>query len=313
MKFKVGIALLAIYLIWGSTYFAIRVSVADIPPFLMAGTRFLIAGSILLLGRCMAGDPLPHINQWKSAAVVGLLLILGGNGLVSWAEQIVPSGIAALMIGSAPLFMVLVEAALPGGTRLDFRIIFGILIGFAGIVILIRPFQLSGISSHLNLWGVISLLFASFFWSVGSVYGKSANMPQSPLMATGMEMFVGGIALYLVGSLTGEWKLVHLGLISSSSWLGLIYLILVGSLVGFVAYSWLLRNAPVSLVSTYAYVNPVIAILLGAWLGKEELNFNTLIAALVIIVAVIFISILNRSRIKPAMESISPSTNYPGD
>jgi drug/metabolite transporter (DMT)-like permease len=309
MKTKVWIALIAIYIIWGSTYLAIRYAVATIPPFLMAGTRFLVAGSILLVWRRLAGDPLPTPRQVSSTAIIGLLLLLGGNGMLSWAEQHIPSGIAALLIGSAPFFMIIIEALRPGGTRPGWQSILGVAIGFVGITLLIGPGEFDGKEIQFNILAIIAALLGSLLWSIGSVYSKTADLPASSLMGTGMEMLCGGMGLYIVGTLTGEWKMVQFATITPTSWISLAYLILIGSMIGYVAYTWLLRHAPISLVSTYAYVNPVVAILLGAWIGNEVLNARTVFAALIIISSVILINLSKHSKIVHEDETISPATD----
>ncbi len=307
MKTKVWIALIAIYLIWGSTYLAIRYAVATIPPFLMAGTRFLVAGTIFLAWRRLAGDPRPTARQWRSTAIVGLLLLLGGNGLVSWAEKNVASGIAALLIGSVPLFMVIVEAVRRGGAKPGWQSIVGLATGFGGIALLVGPRGGGGKEMQFNLLAIIALLVAAFLWSIGSVYSKTADLPASSLMTTGMEMLCGSAGLYIAGTLTGEWKAVHFASIAPASWAGLAYLVVFGSMMGFAAYAWLLRHAPVSLVSTYAYVNPVVAILLGAWIGREVLDARAGIAALIIISSVILINSSKQSKIVIEDETISPA------
>jgi len=307
MKTRIWIALLAIYLIWGSTYLAIRYAVGTIPPLLMAGTRFLIAGAVLFIWRWFVGDPLPTRRQWGSAAVIGLLLLLGGNGLVSWSEKHVPSGIAALLIGSVPLFMVIIEAMRRGGIKPGWLSILGLVTGFGGIVLLVGPDEMIGAETQYNLLAVGALLLASLLWSIGSVYSKTADLPVSSLMGTGMEMLCGGVGLYLVGTFFGEWQALHISSITPQSWLALAYLIVFGSMMGFVAYAWLLRHAPVSLVATYAYVNPVVAIGLGAWIGQEHLDPRTIIAALIIISSVILINSSRQSRIIHQDEIASPA------
>jgi len=290
MKTKIWIALLALYIVWGSTYLAIRFTVETIPPFLSAGIRFLISGAILFIWRRAAGDPVPTRRQWRSTAIVGIFLLLGGNGLVSFAEQTVPSGVAALIIGSMPLWLVGIEALRPGGVKPNKLAILGLLIGFVGIFLLVGPTELAGEGHSLNPLGVVMLLMAAFLWSVGSIYSRGADMPASSLMATGAEMLTGSIALFAVSGLTGEWGGFSFADVSLNSWLGLLYLITIGSLVGFVSYGWLLKNAPVSLVATYAYVNPLVAVFLGAWLASETINARILIAGTVIIGSVVLIN-----------------------
>jgi drug/metabolite transporter (DMT)-like permease len=306
MKVKVWSALVAVYIVWGSTYLAIRFAVDTIPPFLMAGTRFLISGLILYVWRRLAGDQNPTPRQWRSALIVGLLLLLGGNGLVSWAEQHVASGIAALMVASVPLWMALIDTLRPKGVKPDWKIVLGLLVGFGGLALLVTSSRNDSAAEGMNPLGIGALLVASLLWSIGSVYSSSADMPRSTLLSTGIEMFGGAAGLFLAGTFTGEWQSLHLSAITGSSLLGLAYLVTFGSLIGFVAYAWLLRNAPLSLVSTYAYVNPVVAIFVGAWLGNELINGRIILAALVIIGSVVVINWSKQAKIVQK-EEIAPS------
>jgi drug/metabolite transporter (DMT)-like permease len=299
MKLKIWVAMLVIYIVWGSTYLAIRFAVETIPPFLMAGTRFLISGAILFIWRRSAGDPAPTRGQWLRAGGVGLLLLLGGNGLVSLAEKNVASGIAALIVGSVPLWMTTLESLRPGGGRPNFFGILGLAIGFGGITLLVSPSLLSGNPLDSHPLGIITLLFAAFFWSLGSIYSRHAQLPDSSLLSTGMEMLAGGTGLYLAGTLSGEWHLLVLANITTRSWLALLYLVLVGSMAGFTAYAWLLRTAPISLVATYAYVNPLVAILLGSLFAQESLTMHILFSALIIIGSVVLINVSPRLKPQP--------------
>jgi drug/metabolite transporter (DMT)-like permease len=308
MKSRIWIALIALYIVWGSTYLAIRFAVETIPPFLMAGTRFLVSGLILYVWRKLAGDPKPTARQWRSAVIVGLLLVLGGNGIVSWAEQHVASGIAALMVASIPLWIAILDAARPGGIKPDWKIVLGLLVGFSGITLLVTSSRGLSPGDGLDFVGLLALLLAALLWSIGSIYGRDSDMPESSLLATGIEMLGGAAGLMLVGTVSGEWAGLHLSEVSRVSVLGLVYLILFGSLIGFVSYTWLLRKAPLSLVSTYAYVNPVVAIFLGAWLGSETINARIILSALIIIgsVAVINLSRQTRPR-KDEAPAVSPA------
>jgi len=290
MKTKIWLAMLAVYIIWGSTYLGIRFAIESIPPFLHAGMRFLISAALLLGWRLLAGDERPTLKQWRDAGVVGLFLILGGNGLVSWAEQTVDSGIAALIVGTVPLWLTLFEALRPGGAKPNWQAILGLLIGFGGIFILINPETLARAAFRVDLLGAGALVLATILWALGSIYAKTAEVPKSAFMFTGMQMAVGSLGLFIVSALNGEMSGFDLGAVTTQSWLGLGYLILFGSLGGFVAYGWLLRNAPISLVATYGYVNPVVAIFLGSWLADEVLTGRVFIAAAVIIGAVVLIN-----------------------
>lgn len=303
MKIRIWIPLLSIYLIWGSTYLAIRFAVETIPPFLMAATRFLIPGIFLFFWRRASKDPTPTRKEWKSTTIIGLLLLVGGNGGVTWAEQYLPSGVAALVIGSVPIWIILLNLFHPEGRLINKQVIFGAIIGFIGIALLIVPTQINGNPESIHPLGIITILLAAIFWSAGSLYSHHAPMPESPLLSTGMEFLAGGTGLLILGTLTGEFNKVNLALISLRSLLSLGYLIIFGSLIGFVAYTWLLRNAPISIVSTYAYVNPLIAILLGNLLANEPLNLRILTSAVIIIGSVFLIN-TSIKRNLPAMPDV---------
>lgn len=290
MKSKIWLALLALYIVWGSTYLGIKVSIETIPPFFHAAVRFLISGMILVIWQRSAGHPLPTRKQWISAGIIGTFLLLGGNGLVAWAEQFIPSGIAALIIGSMPMFLVIGEAIRPNGVKPTWQGIVGLLVGFAGIFILVGPSEISGSTEKLNSLGVIALLAACLFWATGSLYSKTADLPKSSLMNTGAQMLVGSVSLLIVSLISGELIGWDVSAVSTRSLVGLSYLIFVGSLVGFVSYGWLLQNAPISLVSTYAYVNPIVAVLLGVWFANETLEPRIWLATAIIIGSVIFIN-----------------------
>jgi drug/metabolite transporter (DMT)-like permease len=294
-------AMIVVYIAWGSTYLAIRYAIQSIPPFLMASFRFLLAGLILYLWRRLSGDSPPTAKQWRSGAIVGLFLLLGGNGLVVWAEQRVVSGIAALLVASAPLWMLLIDWA-RGKRKPGWFVGLGVLIGFLGIAVLAGPSQLTGLHGDIDLVGMGVLTLAAVFWAIGSLYSRSADLPTSPLLGTSIEMLCGGFGLLLAGSLTGEWGRLNLASITVPSLLGLGYLIVFGSLAGFSAYTWLLRAAPTSLVSTYAYVNPIVAIFAGAVFLNEPLSPRVLLAAAVIIGAVAMITLAQPTRKQPAAE-----------
>jgi drug/metabolite transporter (DMT)-like permease len=284
-------ALIAVYIVWGSTYLAIRFVVETMPPFLAAGFRFLIAGGVLYAFSRLRGEKAPIRLEWRSAAIVGLFLLVGGNGGVMWAEQRVASGIAALMIASVPLWIALLDTIRPGGRRPDRWVALSVLAGFVGIIILIGPSQMIGSEDQVDLVGVGVLLFAAFSWAVGSLYNRGARLPDSPLLATGMQMLAGSLGLILLGSVVGEWSQMDVTTFSTNSLLGFVYLVIFGSWVGFASYIWLLRVAPTTLVSTYAYVNPLVAIMLGSLLAGEVLTPRVLLAALFILGSVVVITL----------------------
>ena len=297
MKTKIWIALLALYIVWGSTYLAIRFAVETLPPFLHAGWRFFISGLILVLWRRAAGDAMPTLHQWKSLAIIGTLLLLGGNSLVAVAEQRIASGIAALIIGTVPLWLVVIETVRPGGTRPSAQALIGLIVGFAGIYLLVGPTDLTG-GLQFDALGTILLVIAAFLWSLGSIYSRSADLPTSALMMTGGEMLAGSIPIFIVSLLFGEWSSFNIAQVSTESWLALLYLISFGSMIGFVAYIWLLQNAPISLVATYAYVNPLVAVFLGNWFAQESITPRILVGAVIIIGSVIFINSARQAKVK---------------
>jgi drug/metabolite transporter (DMT)-like permease len=290
MKSRAWIALIAVYIVWGSTYLAIRFTIETIPPFLSAGIRFLVSGAILYIWRRLSGDPAPKKVEWRSATIIGLLLLLGGNGGLVWAEQRIPSGIASLFIATTPLWMVLIDSLRPGGVRANWLTWLGVLVGLTGIALLANPWQPHTASPALDPLGMVVLIVAALSWSIGSLYSRKASLPSSSILGTGMEMLVGSVGLFAFGTLVGEWSQFHLATISMRSIGGLIYLILFGSLIGFVSYTWLLRNAPTPIVSTYAYVNPVVALFLGSVIAGEALDGQDILSALIVLAGVVLIT-----------------------
>lgn len=282
-------AFTAIYLIWGSTYLGIRVAIESMPPFLMAGTRFLLAGSILLAVLKGRGAGWPTWRQWRSNAVIGTLLLLGGNGLVVWAELTIPSGITALLIGVAPLFIVLTEWAWPGGIRPSFTTAAALLLGFGGVVWLAAPWETAA-AGGLNLAGVGAILGSCVFWSFGSIYSRHARHGADPFMAAALQMLGGGTALMLAAGLHGDYGQFNLAAITPRAWSAYVYLVLLGSLVGFSTFVWLMKHAAPARVATYAYVNPVVAVFLGWLILDEPITPRTLIASAIIVTAVAIIT-----------------------
>jgi drug/metabolite transporter (DMT)-like permease len=304
MKSKIWIALITLYIVWGSTYLGIKVAIETIPPFFHAGIRFLISGLIILAWQKAVKQEMPTRKQWVATAIIGNLLLLGGNGLVSWAEQFIPSGIAALIIATVPLSLVIMEVLRPGGIKPTWQAIVGLVIGFIGIFILAGPAEISGSTTQLNTFGVIALLAATVLWAMGSIYSKTADLPKASLVTTGAEMLMGSIGLFIVSLLTGELNGWDPTAVSTRSLVGLVYLITIGSIIGFGSYIWLLQNAPISLVATYAYVNPIVAVLLGYFFGNEPLEPRIWIATAVIIGAVIFINSRSKPQVKKEAESV---------
>jgi len=277
-------ALATIYLVWGSTYLAIRVMVETMPPLLAAGLRFAVAGAIFWVAlRLVGGAERVQVTrrQLAGAGLIGLLLPFGGNGLVTVAEQDVPSGLAALIIGSVPLWVVLMRVA--HRDRVPRVTLAGVLVGFVGLAVLVLPGDRPG---DAPLWGVLLIVAASISWAAGSFYSQSVPQPTDAFAATAWQMMLGGGAMLVVGLLAGEAGDVRVSEFSGDSIAAFTYLIFAGSLLAFTAYVWLLRNAPISTVATYAYVNPVIAIVLGAIILSEEVTAATVIGAVAIVLSV---------------------------
>ncbi|MGA9116407.1 MAG: EamA family transporter [Bacteroidota bacterium] len=284
-RWKLLAAFAAVYVIWGSTYLAIRFAIETIPPFFMASLRHLTAGCILYAWTRLRGEPRPTLIQWRSAFIVGGMLLLVGNGGVTWAEQMVPSGVTALLIATSPFWFVIFDWLRRGGRIPGRRTILGLALGFAGTVLLVDPAGM-GQGGSLDPAGVAVLLLATFSWAAGSLYSRSAPLPASPLLSTAMQMLGGGALLLATSGAAGEFARVPASSFSLRSVGSLLYLVVFGSLVAFTAYVWLLRVTTASRVATYAYVNPVIAVALGWWLAGEMLTTGMTAGAAVIVVAV---------------------------
>ena len=291
MRARLIAAFVAVYVIWGSTYLAIRFAVQTLPPLLMASARFVVAGVIVLLwARLRDGAAWPTRVEWRVGLISGALLLLGGNGGVSWAEQRVPSGIAALLVAIVPVFMVLLEWLRPNGTRPRAAVFAGVGLGLAGLALLVGPDALRG-GARSNAIGALVLVLASLSWAAGSLYTKLAPKATSGTMATGTQMLLGGLALLAAAVVAGEPARLDLAHASSSSLIAFLYLLTFGSLIGFTAYVYLLAHTTAAKASTYAYVNPVVAVLLGWAIGQEPVTSRTVLAAAVILGGVAIITI----------------------
>ena len=285
-----------VYLVWGSTYLGIRFAIETLPPFVMAGLRFLSAGAMLYAGCALRGAKRPSARQWRSALVVGVLLLVSGNGLLTWAEKTVPSGIAALIVATVPLWMVVLEALRPGGARPSRKVYLGLALGTVGIAILIGPGALGG--EPVDLVGALAILVASLSWAAGSIYSKSAPQAPSTLQNVGMQMLLGGAILLVGGFALGER--VDLAAVSARSAWALAYLSVIGGIVSYSAYVWLLKVSTPAKVSTYAYVNPVVAVLLGWALAGEALDSRVILASIAVTSAVVLLTARkNRSQPEP--------------
>jgi drug/metabolite transporter (DMT)-like permease len=284
------LALSAVYVFWGGTYLAMKIAIETIPPFIMGGTRFLTAGLLVYIWGIYKGQKPPEKSHWLYASLLGILMLLIGQGGIIWAQQYVPSGVAAIIFATVPLWMTLISWVCQGAQRPNNLVIFGLFLGFFGIVLQVKN-SLLGVDINSNHWvGYIVLILAAVSWAWGSVYSRVFRLPASPLMSIALQMLTGGTFYIVVSLLKGEWKQFEVLSISLSSMLSLGYLILFGSIIGFGAYIWLLKVADPTMVSTYAYVNPVVAVFLGCTLAGEPLTLNDAVVAMLILTSVVIIS-----------------------
>jgi drug/metabolite transporter (DMT)-like permease len=298
-------AFAAIYIFWGSTYLAIKYAIETLPPFLMAGARFVFAGSILMVWARFSKDyEPPKPAHWRTSIIVGTLLLLGGNGGVVFAQRYLTSSLAALLVATEPFWIVLLSWLWLKGARPNWKVALGLAVGFLGVWLLISGQDTGGAAAHgsMQLFGTIAVIAAALSWATGSLYGVRAPVPKSSFLTAGMQMFCGGMVLLLVSLLGGEWSSFNLSEVSRSSWLGLLYLIVFGSLIAFTAYSWLMKNVQPAMVATYAYVNPVIAVFLGWLIAGESFTGQMLIGAAVIVGSVALITSNSENNETPDVE-----------
>ncbi len=298
------LAFATVYLVWGSTYLAIRVAVGSMPPFALAAVRFALAGGILFAWLRLRGAAWPTRRQWRDAFVSGTFLLLGGNGLVTWAEQTIPSSITALIIGSGPVFVVLVEWAWPGGARPSPLTFLAMLLGFAGVAWLAAPWEAAVAGANApHPAGVIAILCACLSWAVGSIYGRHVRDPAPPFTAAAAQMLAGSIALGAVALARGEFSAWDPAAVAPRAWAAFAYLVLVGSLAGYCSFVWLVKHTTAARVATYAYVNPVVAVFLGWLLLDEPVGARTLAASAVILSAVAMVTLAKN---KPVTRAARP-------
>jgi drug/metabolite transporter (DMT)-like permease len=286
---QIAAAFASIYIIWGSTYLAILYAVETIPPFLMAGARFLVSGGLLYLWSRYRGAPKPTRIHWRNAFVAGGFLLLGGNGAVVWAEQYVPSGLTALLVSILPFWLVIIEWVRAPRQRPKAAVLIGLILGFIGIIVLVGRGNVGG-DGDVRPIGAVVLILGSLSWAIGSFWSRDAQLPTSGLLTTGMEMLGGGVLLVIVGLLTGELSGFDIHHVSRASAIGLVYLITFGSLLGFTSYIWLLDKVSPARLGTYAYVNPIVAVVLGWAIAGEKLSMRTGVAAAIVICAVALIT-----------------------
>jgi drug/metabolite transporter (DMT)-like permease len=288
MRGKIALAFFAVYVCWGMTYLAMRVAVVDIPPHLLSGSRFVLAGVLLYTWARIRGHAPPTLEHWRSAAIIGGFLLLGGNASVAWAEKTVPSGLAAVLIAVAPIWMVGLEWA-RGGPRPTRLVVAGLLLGLAGVALLVSG--RASAEARVDPLGATILVLASASWAWGSVISKTAALPESPFVATSIEMIAGGVLLLLTAALAGQFHGFEVARVSAEAAASWVYLVVFGSLVGFTAYIWLLGVTSIAKAGTYAYVNPIVAVLLGWAILDEVVTWRMMLAAGVILVGVALVNI----------------------
>ena len=294
---KTVLAFAIIYFVWGSTFLAIRVGVREVPPLVLASMRFFVAGAVLFLWMRLSGTPSPSRREWLAASVLAVCIFVLDYGLLFWAEQRVPSGIAAVMLATIPVFMALSEIIFLRTQRLTFRLALALLVGIGGVSVLVSRSVNIG-EAPIDRSGAIALVIAAMSWSIASALTRKLPLPASKVMSSGAQMLAGGILLALTAVILGEFRGFHIAAVSRGAWFALAYLIVAGSIVGFTAYVWLIHHESPTKVGTYAYVNPVVAVIVGYFLGGETVGPRTLLGTLLVLVSVIVIT-TTRAR-KPA-------------
>jgi len=286
---KTLLAFAIIYLVWGSTFLAIRIGVREVPPFLLAAMRFLVAGLVLYGWMTARGERAPSVRQWASILVLAVLIFVIDYGLLFWAEQRVPSGIAAVMVATIPAFMALSEITLLRTQRLTLRLALALLVGIGGVAVLTSNSSNLG-GDPIDRGGAVALLIAAMSWSVASALARKLPLPESKVMSSGAQMLAGGVLLAVTAAALGEPRDFHAGAVSRGAWFALLYLIVAGSIIAFTAYVWLIHHESPTKVGTYAYVNPVVAVLLGYFLGGEALGLRAILGTLCVLTSVVVIT-----------------------
>lgn len=286
---QVLLAFAIIYFVWGSTFLAIRVGVREVPPFLLAGMRFLVAGVALFGWMRAKGTPSPNLRQWGAVSLLAVLIFVLDYGLLFWAEKRVPSGIAAVMMATIPVFMTTSEILILRTQRLSARLAIALLVGIGGVAVLVSRALTFG-EAPIDTAGACALIVAAISWSVASALTRKLPLPAAKAMSSGAQMFAGGVLLTLTAALLGEFRGFHVQAVSRGAWLALAYLIVAGSIVAFTAYVWLIHHESPTRVGTYAYVNPVVAVVLGYFLGGEAIGPRTVVGTALVLVSVVVIT-----------------------
>jgi drug/metabolite transporter (DMT)-like permease len=295
---KTLLAFAIVYFVWGSTFLAIRVGVHEVPPFLLAAMRFFIAGFVLFAWMLARGTPWPARREWASATLLAVLIFVFDYGLLFWAEQRVPSGIAAVMLATIPVFMALLEIAILRTQKLTPRLAIGLLVGIGGVAVLMSRSGAFG-ETPIDGAGAAAILFASVSWSTAAILTRKLPLPASKPMSSAAQMLAGGILLSVAAAILGEYRGFHVGAVSRTAWFALAYLIVAGSIVAFTAYVWLIHHQSPTKVGTYAYVNPVVAVIVGYFLGGEAVGPRTLLGTFFILISVIVITTMPAKKAEP--------------
>lgn len=298
---KVLLAFAIIYFVWGSTFLAIRVGVREVPPFLLAGMRFVIAGAALYAWMRARGTPSPTAREWGAASFLAILIFVFDYGLLFWAERRVPSGIAAVMMATIPVFMALGEIVFLRTQRLTLPLAFALLVGMAGVAVLVGH-PMTVVEAPVDTAGACALIFAAISWSVAASLSRKMPLPAAKAMSSGAQMLAGGALLMLTAALLGEFRGFHAQAVSLGAWLALVYLIVAGSILAFTAYVWLIHHESPTKVGTYAYVNPVVAVVIGHFWGGEAIGPRTIVGTLLVLVSVVVITITPAKRAQPSVE-----------
>jgi drug/metabolite transporter (DMT)-like permease len=286
---KTLVAFAIIYFVWGTTYLAIRVGVQEVPPFLLAGLRFLISGGVIYGWMIAHGEPSPTGREWIGASIISIMIFVMDYGLLFWAEERVPSGVAAVMMATIPVFMALSEITILRTQKLTARLTLALLIGIGGVAVLMsRSLNLAG--APIDKMGAVALIIASISWSIASVLTRKLSLPPSKVMSSGAQMLAGGVFLTLTSGAIGEFRNFHPLSVSPAAWFALLYLIVAGSIIGYTAYVWLIHHESLTKVGTYAYVNPVVAVLVGYFMGGEALGLRTILGTLFVLASVVVIT-----------------------
>src|SRR5580704_11775491 len=297
---KTLLAFAIIYFVWGSTFLAIRVGVHEVPPLLFAAMRFLVAGLVLFGWMIARGEPSPTRRQWMSVLLLALLIFLIDYGLLFWAEQRVPSGVAAVMLATIPVFIALSEILFLRTQRLTVRLAFALLVGIGGVAVLMsHSLNLGG--APIDRPGAVALIVASISWSIATVLARKLPLPPSKVMSSGAQMLAGGVMLTFAAAALGEFHNFHPSTVSSGAWFALFYLIVAGSIIGFTAYVWLIHHESPTKVGTYAYVNPVVAVLVGYLFGAEALGLRTILGTMFVLISVVVITTTRAKKPEPAV------------